>query len=107
MQIKKQQQIRKDIASDLHDDIGSTLNTLKIFAHLAKKEPDKEEHLDQVEHSLTQASLGLRDMIWVLDDTKDSVYELMERIKKYALPVCQVNGIHFEGNIKKPAKQIE
>jgi len=100
MQIKKQQQIRKDIASDLHDDIGSTLNTLKIFAHLAKKEPDKEEHLDQVEHSLTQASLGLRDMIWVLDDTKDSVYELMERIKKYALPVCQVNGIHFEGNIE-------
>ncbi|MEO6723649.1 MAG: triple tyrosine motif-containing protein [Ferruginibacter sp.] len=95
-QIKKQLEIRKDIASDLHDDIGSILNSVKIFTHLAKRDPGKNEYLDHIEDSLTQATLGLRDMIWVLDDARDSIYEVMERITNYALPVCQVQNIHFE-----------
>ena len=99
-QVKKQQQIRKDIASDLHDDIGSVLNSVKIFTHLAKREPEKDDHLNRIEESLTQASSGLRDMIWVLDDSGDTVYEVMERIKKYALPVCQAEDIQFDSHIK-------
>lgn len=95
-QIKKQQQIRKDIASDLHDDIGSTLNTVKIFTHLAKREQHKEEYLTSIEESLTQASMGLRDMIWILDDSLDTVRELAERIKKFAVPVTQGNNIIFK-----------
>jgi signal transduction histidine kinase/ligand-binding sensor domain-containing protein len=94
-QLKKQQQIRKDIASDLHDDIGSILNSVKIYTHLAKREPDA-NHLDKIEDSLAQATLGLRDMLWVLDDSGDTVYGLMERIKKYAMPVCHAKGIEFE-----------
>ncbi len=99
-QLTKQQQIRKEIASDLHDDIGSTLNSVKIFTHLAIKEPLKGEHLSNIEESLTQASLGLRDMIWVLDDSRDDIHELVDRIKKYALPVCQAKEIRFESFIE-------
>lgn len=95
-QLQMQQKIRKDIASDLHDDIGSTLNTVKIFTHLAKREQQKEEYLTRIEESLTQASAGLRDMIWVLDDSEDTVRELGDRIRKFTLPVAQANDIHFE-----------
>lgn len=99
-QIKKQQQIRKEIANDLHDDIGSTLNTVKIFTHLVRREPQNEDHLNQIEESLTQANLSLRDMIWVLDDNVDTIFELLERIKKFALPVCQVNNIQLACTFK-------
>lgn len=95
-QLKKQQQIRKDIASDLHDDIGSILNTVKIFTHLARKDQQKEDYLTRIEESLAQATMGLRDMIWVLDDTRDTIRELSERIKKFAVPVMAANNIHFE-----------
>ncbi|MBT1696686.1 hypothetical protein KK083_07365 [Fulvivirgaceae bacterium PWU4] len=94
-QIKKQQQIRREIANDLHDDIGSTLNSLKIFAHLAQHDADNKEHVLQIESSVSTATVSLRDMIWVLDDDQDSLYELMERIKKFALPVCMVNSINL------------
>ena len=99
-QFKKQQQIRRDIAGDLHDDIGSTLNTVKIFSHLAKKEPFKEDHMNSVEESLTQATIGLRDMIWVLDDSRDNIHDLLERIKKYAFPICQANNIKLENYLE-------
>ena len=94
-QRKKRQKIRKDIAADLHDDIGSILNTVKVFTHLARKEPRKEEHLMQIEESLTQATVAFRDMIWILDDSHDTVYEFVERIRKFITPVSNASGIHI------------
>jgi signal transduction histidine kinase/ligand-binding sensor domain-containing protein len=95
-QLQRQQQIRKDIATDLHDDIGSTLNTVKIFTHLARREQHREEYLSRIEESLLQASAGLRDMIWVLDESEDTVRELADRIRKFAVPVTQAKGIELE-----------
>jgi ligand-binding sensor domain-containing protein len=103
-EFKKQQRIRKDIASDLHDDIGSTLNAVKAFTHLAKKEPNDPGHLNQIEESLTEASLGLRDMIWVLDGSSDTPRELMERIKKFAAPISRANGINLECRVGEGAE---
>ncbi|MES1221359.1 MAG: triple tyrosine motif-containing protein, partial [Bacteroidota bacterium] len=99
-QLKIQQQIRRDIAGDLHDDIGSTLNSIKIFTHLARKEPDKQDHLLKIDEFLTFATSGLRDMIWVLDNSEDTVYGLIERLKKYAVPVCLVKNIEFIATVE-------
>lgn len=98
-QIRNQQRIRTEIANDLHDDIGSTLNSLKIFTHLAQYEPDNKVHLSQIEKSITNATVGLRDMIWVLEGEQDSVYDLVERIKKFAHPVCLADDIVFETKV--------
>ncbi|MRG48737.1 hypothetical protein GFS24_26735 [Chitinophaga sp. SYP-B3965] len=91
-QLRQQQQIRKDIASDLHDDIGSTLNTVKIYAHLAKS-GDQVNLLQQMEESVSQAITGLRDLLWVLDEKDDSVAGLLERIKKMTSPVTIAHQI--------------
>lgn len=95
-QLYKQHLIRKNIASDLHDDIGSTLNSVKIFTRLAKKDVKEVNNLDQIEMALAEASTGLRDMIWILDDSRDTVYELLERIKRFAVPVTVANGVHLQ-----------
>jgi signal transduction histidine kinase/ligand-binding sensor domain-containing protein len=95
-QIRARQKIRKDIASDLHDDIGATLNSVKVFMHLIKRDPGKEENIEQAEDSLTQATTGLRDMIWVLDDSEDTLQELADRIRKFAVPVTGARQILFE-----------
>jgi hypothetical protein len=41
-QIKRLQIIRNNIASDLHDDIGSTLNSISIYSEVAKQQAGKE-----------------------------------------------------------------
>jgi signal transduction histidine kinase len=93
-QLKKQQQIRHEIASDLHDDIGATLNSVKIFTTLAETSPNKEEYFQQIRESINTAYSGLRDMIWVLDDTGDTVEDLLKRIKQFAQPFANANNIH-------------
>jgi signal transduction histidine kinase len=37
--------------------------------------------------------MGLRDMIWVLDDSLDTVDELVIRLKQYAIPVAGASNI--------------
>jgi ligand-binding sensor domain-containing protein len=103
-EVRKQQQIRTGIASDLHDDIGSLLHSVKVFSHLAQKEPAKDEHFLNIDESLTQATTGLRDMIWVLDNSEDTISELMDRIKKFAVPVTAASGIRFDYSFRIPEK---
>jgi signal transduction histidine kinase/ligand-binding sensor domain-containing protein len=95
-QFRKQQQIRREISNDLHDDLGSTLTTVRMLAQIAKRSPEKEEHLDQIEHSLALASVGLRDLIWVLDDARDSVRDFMERVRGFLYPITSAKGIRLE-----------
>ncbi|MBE7169538.1 MAG: hypothetical protein INR73_03065 [Williamsia sp.] len=92
-QLKEQQKIRKDIAADLHDDIGSILNTVKVFTHLARRELGSERYLIQIEEALTQAVVAFRDMLWILDDSHDTIHEFAERVKKYVIPVASATGI--------------
>ena len=95
-QFKRQQQIRREIAGDLHDDLGSTLNTVKVLTHLAKRDPNKTEHLEKIEESLSSASSGLRDMIWVLDDSADTLQGLIQRIQKSILSIVTANEIQLD-----------
>jgi len=92
-QIKKQHEIRRNIATDLHDDLGSTLNSVKVFANLAISGVKQEESLQQVKDNLTEATMSLRDMIWVLDDSLDTVDELITRLKQFAIPVAGASNI--------------
>ena len=92
-QINKQQKIRKSIATDLHDDLGSTLNSVKIFTNLAISGVKQEENLQQVKDNLTEATMSLRDMIWVLDDSQDTVEELVTRLKQFANPVATASNM--------------
>jgi len=94
-QLKRQQQIRREIANDLHDDLGSTLNTVKVLTHIAKRDANNKSYLDQIEVSLSIATSGLRDMIWVLDDTKDNIKDFFERVKKSVLPASIAHSIEL------------
>jgi signal transduction histidine kinase len=107
-QIGVQHTIRKNIASDLHDDIGSTLNSIKNFTHLAKEASEANEYLRLIEESVKQTAMSLRDIIWVLDDTADTPHELIGRIKKFAFPICTAKniGLCFEVEVPNKAAKL-
>jgi ligand-binding sensor domain-containing protein/two-component sensor histidine kinase len=103
-QLRKQHQIRKEIAEDLHDDIGATLNSVKIFTHLAETTAEKKKHFANIKESLTQASISLRDMIWVLDDAGDTASDLLKRLQMFAHPVAEASGINISFNADDTAR---
>ncbi|TFF37260.1 ligand-binding sensor domain-containing protein [Mucilaginibacter psychrotolerans] len=100
-QIKIQQRIRRDIANDLHDDLGGSLNSIKIFTHLALEKKQNASYLNEIEKLITSTAVGLRDMLWVLEDSQDDINELLDRIKKFATPIAHANQINFEHQIEQ------
>jgi len=106
MQIRKQHQIRKEIAEDLHDDIGATINSVKIFTHLAETSKEKQKYFTNIKEALTHATTGLRDMIWVLDDSGDTITDLVYRLKMFAQPVSEASDISISFTEDQSANNI-
>lgn len=98
----KTQRLRNKLASDLHDDLGSLLNSVNIYTELAmiKGEPG---YLLKIKESTQQAMNGIRDIIWQLDDEDTSFSNLVSRINFFAVPVCKAKNIKFEVQMSKNA----
>lgn len=94
-QLRNENRIRNQLASDLHDDLGSTMNSVKVYASLAMMEKKPEKYLPLIQESTQEAIIGIRDIIWVLDDSKDRVEHLLTRISNFATPLCEANDIRF------------
>ncbi|HET6724330.1 MAG TPA: ATP-binding protein, partial [Chitinophagaceae bacterium] len=98
-QLKKEREIRTHLASDLHDDLGSTLNSVKVYANMAMLEKENHSYLEKVKESTQEAITGVRDIIWVLDDKKDLLDHLLTRIKSFAAPLCEAHQVTFHQHV--------
>jgi len=103
-QIRQEQQMRQRIASDLHDDIGSTLNSVKVFANLALMKPEQNTtYLSQLKEGVQGAIVGVRDMVWILDDKQDTIEHLIGRVEQFIYPLVAAQEIQFEKYIDPTA----
>jgi signal transduction histidine kinase/ligand-binding sensor domain-containing protein len=98
-QLKKEKEIRSHLASDLHDDLGSTLNSVKVYASMAMTEKENNGYLEKIKESTQEAISGVRDIIWVLDDKKDLLDHLLTRINTFAVPLCEAHHIAFNRRV--------
>jgi ligand-binding sensor domain-containing protein len=96
IQLKKEERIRKRIAGDLHDDLGSTLNSIKVYTNLALMKPGNAGYLEQLKVGVQNAIIGVRDLVWVLDDKQDTIRNLVERTEQFIGPLASANEIQFE-----------
>jgi Signal transduction histidine kinase len=98
-QIKREQQIRVKLASDLHDDLGSTMNSVKLYTNLAMMDDHPEKYLPQIKESTQEAITGIKDIIWVLDDKRDELEHLLLRIQNFVQPLCAASNVHYQHDI--------
>lgn len=103
-QFKKETKIRSKLASDLHDDLGSTMNSVKVYANLAMMENQPGKYLPLIKDGTQEAITGIRDIIWVLDDRKDSMEDLLSRINTFVSPLCDANNIKYKQELADNAR---
>lgn len=97
----KQQSIRNGIAQDLHDQIGSTLSSISLYSDVAKryvKQNDNqslEEVLDTIHLTANSMTAEIGDIVWAINPRNDDFDSVIQRINKYAKPLCDAQDIHF------------
>ena len=95
--LQRELEIRSQIASDLHDDMGSTLSSIHIFSELLRKQGAKsEELLNKIEENARDTLEALDDIIWLVKPTNDKFSNLSMHISQYAIPLFEGRNIDFE-----------
>ena len=81
-QILLLQRIRNKIAADLHDDIGSTLNSIALYSDLAKKQPaQRDRALDMIGESARKIIDSMSDIVWMINPKNDSFDKVIFRMR--------------------------
>lgn len=97
----KIQSIRNRIAADLHDEVGSTLNSIAIFSRLAEKKLDKKNSevlvlLDKIKTDSEETVNTIRDTVWAINPDNDSISQLFEKMRSVAFQFLTANDITLD-----------
>jgi len=88
--------IRNRIAGDLHDDIGSTLNSISIYSEVAKKKGDNyDEALEMIGEASRKVIEAMSDIVWSINAENDSFEKIIFRMTSHAYNLSRASKIEF------------
>jgi signal transduction histidine kinase len=103
----KLETIRNNIAADLHDDIGSTLNSISLFSEVAKKEAGKPiPALDQIGVSARKIIDAMGDIVWTINPENDIFENVIARMRSLAYLLLKAKGIEFVFKAEEGLNQL-
>ncbi|MCO5231519.1 MAG: tetratricopeptide repeat protein [Chitinophagales bacterium] len=106
------EKMRNDIASDLHDDIGSTLSSIKIFSDLAIKQSEQGKDIKatllHVSNLTNKIANNIREIVWSINPSNDTIEILVDHLRKIATEIIGTSEIQliFDINIEKKDVKI-
>lgn len=99
-QVKEIEKIRKEIASDFHDELGHKLTTISWFSEILQKKlkPEEKElnaYLGKIKDTSGTLYHTMKDLLWAMDPAKDSVEDLYFQIKEFGESLFDQTGVEF------------
>ena len=94
----KMANLRTEIASDLHDEMGSLLTGISMQAQMLQYETGEGSgtYLNKIVSNSELAIDKMRDVIWSIDSHYDQMGGLVDRMKMHAAELLNPLGIHWE-----------
>ena len=102
------ERVRRRIATDLHDDIGSSLTQISILSEVVRQRTDPNdshlaEPLSMIAGSSRELVDSMSDIVWAINPQKDHLNDLTQRMRRFASDVLTSRNITFDFN--EPAEE--
>jgi len=99
--VRAVEQVRTRIATDLHDDIGSSLTQMSIMSEVARQQlSDKGEAASEIVSKVAETSRDLvdsmSDIVWAINPKRDSLQDLVYRMHRLASDVLTARDVAFD-----------
>ena len=95
----KLQKVRNRIATDLHDDIGSTLTNISILSTLSQQKlaqsHEANPFLQRISEEVNSSNQALDDIIWSVNAKNDTLEETLARMRRYAAELFDAGNITY------------
>jgi signal transduction histidine kinase len=111
-QLKENEEVRTRIARDLHDDLGSTLSSIRILSEFAQNEtvmhPEKVPNLlDKIKNSTQKLQENLQDIVWTTQTKDNSFEELLARMRLFGGEILEAKNIEYHFKIDKSLRNLK
>lgn len=98
---EEQSKVRQRTAEDFHDEVGNKLTRINVLTNVLKEKlgdvtPDKKRIIEQIQENTAQLYSGTKDILWSLQSTNDSLYEILHRIRDFGADLFADTSITFE-----------
>lgn len=101
------ERVRRQIASDLHDDLGSGLAQIAVLAEVARR--DRGAAREGIMADVAEIARGLRasvgDIVWAVDPRHDHLADAVSRMRELAVSMLEPQGVSiaFDAEIQEEA----
>lgn len=104
----KLQMLRNKIASDLHDDIGSTLSSISIFSQMAQQQSKETIPLLETIGDNSRKMLdAMADIVWTINPENDQFEKIVLRMRNFAYELLGAKNIDFEFNADEEVTKMK
>lgn len=99
---KELERVRTRIATDLHDDIGSSLTQIAVLSEVARgaasniHADDLAHPLDRIKTVSKELVAVMSDVVWAINPQKDFLQDLIQRMRRFGSDIFSSRGIAFE-----------
>ena len=80
-QARDREQLRNQLARDMHDEIGSNLAGIAVISELPEHDREDWKEINRIAHETTDA---MREVLWLVGARQESGIDLMEQLQRVA-----------------------
>lgn len=97
---------REGLARDLHDEMGSTLSSIRFFSEFAKQQIGEEKPtvtpvLHRISDSASSLSESMQDIIWAMKTKNDQLDDLAARMTEFGLRLLEARNMRLVTHINE------
>ena len=102
---------RTRIATDLHDDIGTNLSKISLLSEIVKmrsdeSDPERRRLLEVIGETSRESVGAMSDIVWAIDPQKDSLPEMVSRMRRYSEEVFAEKDTKVEFNAPPDGHEV-
>jgi len=90
--------VRERIAGDLHDEVGSNLGSIQMFADLAESRTGHSEELKRIQRIAAETVSAVRDIVWLLRPQGDHRIATVEHLRETSSIMLESFQCKFTAN---------
>lgn len=106
------QNVRSEIASNLHEDVNTTLSNINLLSELARIKADKDiarskEYIDQISSKSHNMIIAMDDILWSIDPQNDNMEKSLLRMMEFADTLKSRHGANIELALDKKVRLLK
>lgn len=108
-QLVRLERVRTRIATDLHDDIGSSLSQIAILSEVVKQKIGANgvsEPLNLIATTSREMVDSMSDIVWAVNPNRDHLSDLIHRMRRFAEDVLNAKDISYKFDLPENLKDI-